>query len=107
MHEPQARREHRFDADRAIFGFRERQPFGFDVLRIMVGDDDVDQPFAERANERLALVLMAQRRSQLQEGAIVADVVLVQRQMIDRGPAGDGQALVLGAAQRVQRQRRR
>ena len=35
--------------------------------------------------QRLPVVLGAQRRRHLEEGAVGADVVLVQRQMIDRG----------------------
>ena len=41
--QPQARRQHRLDADRAGGGFGERQPLGLDILRIVVGADDVDE----------------------------------------------------------------
>ena len=39
----QARRQHRFDADRARRRLGERQPLGVDVLGIVVGTDDVDK----------------------------------------------------------------
>ncbi len=43
-------------------------------------------PDGDRATKRDAVVLAAQRRRQLEEGPIGADVVLVQRQVIDRAP---------------------
>ena len=76
-------------ADGAGGGFGERQALDLDVLRIVVGHHDVDQSGGDRRDQRLAVVLGAQRRRQLQEGAVGADVVFVQRQMIDRGRGGD------------------
>ena len=104
-HEPQARRQHRLEADRARRGFGERQPLGLDVLRIVVGDDDVDQAVSERLDQRQPLVLAAQRRVEFQEGAIVADVDLVEREMVDRDAAGDGEPRLPRARHRVERKR--
>ena len=43
VHEAQARGEHGLEPDRAGRGFGERQALGLDVLRIVIGHDDVDQ----------------------------------------------------------------
>ena len=58
--ETQARREHRLDADRARRRLGERQPLGLDVLRIVIGDDHVDEAGVQRLDQREALVLAAQ-----------------------------------------------
>ena len=54
-------------------------------------------------DHRQPVVLGAERRRQLEEGAVGADVVLVQRQVVDRDAAGDGQPGCLGAADDVER----
>ena len=87
--QPQARRQHGLDADRARRGFAERQALGLDVLRIVIGDDDVDQPLRQRSDEFEPFGLAAQRREHFQEGAIVADVVLVEGQIVDRDARAD------------------
>ena len=91
MDEPQRRREQRLEPDRAVRGLGEGQALGLDVLRIVVGDDDVDGAVRQRLDHRLPVVLVAQRRRELEEGAVVADVVLVERQIVDRDAAGDRQ----------------
>ena len=85
----EGRRQHRFQPDGAVGGIGEGQALGVDVLRIVRGDDDVDRAVGQRLDHRHAVVLGAQRRRQLEEGAVFADVVLVQRQMVDRDAAGD------------------
>ena len=80
-----AGRQHGLEADRAGRGFGERQALGLDVLRIVVRHHDVEQALGERLDQRDAVLLGAQRRRHLEEGAIGADVDLVQRQVIDRG----------------------
>ena len=55
-------------------------------------------PSASTAHHRRAVILAAQRRAQLEEGAVGADVVLVERQMIDRHAARHGQFARLGGA---------
>ena len=57
-------------------------------------------PSASASTSRQPVVLGAERRRHLEEGAVVADVVLVQRQMRDRGAGGDAVAGELGAAKR-------
>ena len=91
MDEAQGRREQGLEPDRAVRGFREGQPLRLDVLRIVVGDDHVDDAFAKAGDDRLPVVLVAKRRRELEEGAVIADVVLVQRQVVDRDAAGDRQ----------------
>ena len=91
VHQPERRRQHGLDADGAGGGLGERQALDLDVLRIVVGHHHVDQPAFERLDQRPAVVLVAQRRRHLEEGAVVADVDLVQRQMVDRGGGGDRQ----------------
>ena len=44
--QPERRRQQRLEADRAEGGFLERQALVLDLLRIVAGDDDVDQPVA-------------------------------------------------------------
>ena len=57
----------------------------------------------QRFGQRHAVLFGAQRRRDLEEGAVVADVGFVEGQMIDRGAAGERQALILGAADNLQR----
>ena len=99
----QARRQHRLDADRARRGFGERQPLGLDVLRIVIGADDVDEAGAQRLDQSHALVLAAQRGHQLEKRAVVADVELVERQVVDRGAAGRRQSCVARPRHRLER----
>ena len=68
------------------------------VLRIVAGDDHVDVAGGQPAHHGGAVLLGAQRRPQAQEGAVGADVVLVERQVVDRHPAGHGQLARLGGA---------
>ena len=57
MHEAQPRRQHRLKADGAELGLREGQALGLDILRIVVGDDHIDEPFGQRLHQQLAVVL--------------------------------------------------
>ena len=59
-----------------------------------------------RGDEGTAVVLAAERRCELEEGAVGADVGLVQHEVMDGNAAGDGQTLVLGAADDIERQGR-
>ena len=62
-------------------------------------------PSASACDQNLAVVFGAQRRRHLEEGAVGADVVFVERDVIDRGRGGDAEAGVLGAAQHLKRLR--
>ena len=55
-------------------------------------DDHVDIAAGDALDHGAAVVLGAERRPHLEEGAVGADVVLVQREVVDRDAAGDGQA---------------
>ena len=78
--EAQRCRQHGLDADCPGLAFGEGQAFHLDVLRIVIRDDDVDEAGGHALDQRLAVLLPPQRRRQFEEGAVVADVVLVQRQ---------------------------
>lgn len=84
MDEPHTCRKHRLQTDRAVLGLGEWQALDFDVLRVMIRDDDVDETRGNRFDKRAPLLLMAQRRSEFQECAVIADIVFVQGEMIDR-----------------------
>ena len=89
--------------DGARRGLGKRQAFRLHVLRVVIGHDDIDQPRAERGDQRRAVLLGAQRRLELEEGAVRPDVDLVEREMVDGGGGGDVQAFVPGAAQDLER----
>ena len=105
MDETQTGGEHRFKADRARRRFGKWQPLGFDVLRIVIRHDHVDEAGAHRFDERFAVVLRAQWRRHLQECAVGPDVDFIERDVIDRGRSGDIQSRILCAAQDFQRLR--
>jgi len=52
-------------------------------------DDDVDGAVGDRLDHCHTVVFGPQRRRQLEEGAVLTDVILVERQMVDRNAAGD------------------
>ena len=60
-------------------------------------------PSATAGDQSVAIVLAAQRRRQLEEGAVGADVVLVEHQMIDRDAARYRKAAGLGGAHDLER----
>ena len=100
MDEAEARGEHRLQPDRAVGGLGEGLALALHVLRVVRGADDVDGAVGECCDQRLPVVLGAERRRHLEEGAVGADVVLVQREMRDRGAGGDAVPGKLGAAER-------
>ena len=100
----QARRQHGFEADRAGLGFGERHALGLDILRIVIGHDDIEQARRQSLDEGEPILFVAQRRRDFQKRPIIADVVLVERQMIDRGAAGHRQARRLGPCHDRQRE---
>src|ERR1700730_16713260 len=106
MNEPQARRKHSLQADRAIFRLGERQAFGFDILRVMLRNDGVDEARLQSRDERAPLVFVAQRRREFQKRPVIAHVVFVEGQMVDRGGAGYRQAISLGFGDNVEGKRR-
>jgi len=56
MNEPQARRKHGLQANRAILRLGERQPLGFDILRVVVRDDGVDEAGRQARDKSTPLV---------------------------------------------------
>ena len=87
------------EADGAGGGFLEGEALLLLVLRGVEGADDVDEAGGQRLDGGHAVVLGAERGAQLEEGAVVADVEFVQRQVVDRGAGGDGQARRAGAGE--------
>ena len=102
MDEAQGRCQQRLEADRAIGSFRERAPFVVGILRIVAGDDDIDVAGGQRLHEGRAILFAAQGRANFEIGSIGADVVFVQRQVIDRRATGDGELARLGGPHDVE-----
>ncbi len=82
-------RQHGLEPDCPIGSLAEGQALGVDVLRIMRGDDDVDLAPSPAHRPSPCVVFRAQRRIELEEGPVLADVVFVEAQVIDRDAAGD------------------
>ena len=83
-------RQQRLEADGAARGLLEGQALLLLVLRRVERADDVDQ--ARRPAPRPCAMRSSSERSggrELEEGAVVADVELVERQVVDRGAGGD------------------
>jgi hypothetical protein len=88
MDEAQGGAEQGLDPEGTVRGFREGQPLGLDILRVVIRDDHVDHALVEGLHHRLAVGLVAQGRREPAEGAVMADVILVQHEVVDRHPAG-------------------
>ena len=58
--QPQARRQHGLDADRPRFRLGGRHRLGLDILRIVIGYHDIDDPFGERFDKGQPLFFAAQ-----------------------------------------------
>ncbi len=87
----------------ARLGLGEGAALVFGRFGAMGRGDDVDQAVAHGLNQSLPVALGAQGRVQPVEGAIVADVDLVEAQVVDRGRGRDLKAPGTGARQRLQR----
>ena len=96
--------QHGLESDCPIGGLGEGQALGVGTLRIVAGDDDVDGAVRHRFHQRAPVILGAQWRRQLEEGAVGADVVFVEHKVVHRDAAGDGQSPRLGGAHHVHRQ---
>lgn len=101
MIKPQGGRQKGFQADSTVFCFRPRMAFGFHVLRVMIGADDVDCAIGNSRDHRLPVVFVAQRWRHLEERPIGADVVFIVGQVIDRHPGGDVQPFRLACSNHV------
>ena len=84
MVEPHRGGQQGLEPDRAGGGLLEGQALLLLVLGGVERADDVDQPVGQRLDHGHAVVLGAQRRRELEEGAVVADVEFVERQVVDR-----------------------
>ena len=83
----QQARQQRFETHCAIGRVCDGQALVFGGLRIVSGDDRVDNPALEAIDERHAIALIAERRLHLAVGEIVADIELVEEQRISRNRA--------------------
>src|SRR3546814_1095619 len=76
----QRQRQQGLQADDARLGDGEGQALRLDVVRAVIAGDGVDGAVGDARQDGLAVVLAAQRRRDLGEGAVVADRDLVQRE---------------------------
>ena len=60
MNEPQRRRQHGFEPDGAVGRLGEGLALDLEILRIVVGMDDVDHAVPQPGDDRLPVVLGAQ-----------------------------------------------
>jgi hypothetical protein len=95
--------EERLEPHGAGGGLLERQALALFVLRGVHGGDDVDQPLGHGLHHRHAVVLGPERRLHLEEGAVVAHVEFVERQVVDRHARRDVEARGLRAADPAER----
>ena len=98
MIEAQRCGEQCLEADGAVGGFGEGVALHVGVLRVVARHDHVDLAGGKALHHGAAIVLAAQRRPQAQEGAVGADVVLVEGEVIDGDAARHRQLALLGGA---------
>ena len=103
MDEAQRGGQQGLEANGAIGRFGERLALDLGVLRIVVGMDGVDGTIAQALDDGLAIILAAQGRGELEEGAVAADVVLVEREVIDGNPCRNRAVTFLGGSQKLNR----
>ncbi len=68
----------------------------------MARHDDIDVACRQPAHHGDPILLRAQGRAHLEERPVGADVILVEREVIDRHPTGDGQLALLGLPDHLQ-----
>ena len=102
MVKPHRRRQQGLQPHRARRRLGEGQALAFLVLRGVEAGDHVDQPLGHRLDHGQPVLLGAQGRGEAEEGAIAADVIFVQRQVMDRDTGTDVQPRLARAAQRRQ-----
>ena len=83
--------QQRLKPDSAGGGLLEGETLGLLVLRRVEGGDRIDQPRGHGLHHRAAILLRAKRRRHLEEGAVVADIEVVQRKVMDRHTGGNVQ----------------
>ena len=81
VHQLERDRQQGLQPDAARLGLGEGHALAVLVLRAMVGDDGVDGAVLQALDDGQPVLLGAQRRHQLAEGAVVADRELVQREV--------------------------
>ena len=101
MDEAERGGEQRFEADGAVGGLGEGLALDLGVLRIVGRVDGVDGARDEPVDHRPPVVLGAERRRELEEGAVGRDVVLVERQVVDRDAGRDATGAALGGGQQL------
>ena len=103
MHNAQRRGQQGLKPHRACRGRRERLALGVGALWFVAGDDHVNDAAGHAFGHGGPVGFAAQRRPQLAEGVIGPDIQFVQRQMVGRYAARDGQPARLGGGNGVQR----
>ncbi len=81
--------EQDFQTHRAGRGLGEGQAFVSGGPRVVGRDNHIDRPVIDPAQQSTPVTLSPQGRVELGEGAVIADVNLVQSQMINRDRAGN------------------
>lgn len=96
-------RQQGLEPDGTARGLLVGQALLFLVLWRVEGAQRVDQPLGQRRDHGHPVILGPERRRELEEGAVVADIELVQRQVMDRYAGRNRQPRGLGPPERRQR----
>ena len=89
MDEPQRRCEQRFKPDRTLGRLGKRLPLDLGILRIVCRVDHIDRARIQPLDHGLTVILGPQRRREFEERPVGCDVVLVEREVVDRNSCGD------------------
>ena len=98
--------ERAFQADDAVGRLKEPETFLVERVGRMVGRDHVHRAVGDRRDRGLPILFAPQRRVHLRERAILEERLVVEREIVRGGLAGDRQAFRLRAADRVETDRR-
>ncbi len=96
-------REQSLQPDDSRLRLGEGHALAFHIVRRVIAGDAVDDAVGEAGCDGAPVRFPTQRRRQLGEGAVIADLVLVQREIGRSGIAGDAQPFLLGLADRFDR----
>ena len=89
MIQPHGRRQQGFQCHCAAGGLFKWAAFAFFVLRCVHRADDVDQPRFHGFDNGQTVVFATQGRLDFEECAIVGNVQLIQREVMNGGACGD------------------
>ena len=104
---PKGRRKQGFQPHSSDCRIGKRQALGVDILWIVRGNDHINRGIAQAFNHRLTVVFTTQMRGETEKSPVLANVVLIQRQIMDGNRRCRFYVPVLGPANRFSRQRSR